>query len=61
MTKVKEPILVDKVFNDNDFLQIKSLFNDPKSFGFQEGFSRWVASDGDLPLLKQQGRQVVEA
>jgi len=23
MTKVKEPILVDKVFNDNDFLQIK--------------------------------------
>jgi hypothetical protein len=53
MTKVKDPVIVDKVFNDNDFLQIKSLFTNPKSFGFQEGFSRWAASDEDLPLLKQ--------
>lgn len=53
MTIVKDPVIVDPVFNDNDFNRIKGLFNDPKSFEFQQGFSRWVASDGKLPLLQQ--------
>lgn len=51
MTQVKEPMLVEPVFNDVDFNRLKSLFNDPKSFEFQEGFSRWVAADNRIPEL----------
>jgi hypothetical protein len=52
MTNVKEPMLVDSVFNKTDFDRIKELFKDPKSFNFQDGFSRWVAADNQLPLLQ---------
>ncbi len=49
---VKDPMLVNSVFNETDFLRLTSLFKDPKSFEFQDGFSRWVAADNRIPELQ---------
>ena len=47
----KPPIVVDSVFTEPDFIRLRSLFTNPKSFEFQNGFSRWVAADNRIPEL----------
>jgi hypothetical protein len=48
----KNPIVIKDLFNNNDFLNIKKLFNDVKSFSYEEGFSRWIAADSQIKELK---------
>lgn len=52
MPPVKDPQIVDLVFSNDKFESIRSLFNDVKSFEFQEGFSRYVAADNTITELK---------
>lgn len=54
MTKVKNPMKIHDVFSDEKFLELKSLFLEErvKSFEFQDGFSRYVIADNNLPELK---------
>jgi len=52
MHDIKDPVVLDSVFNDNDFNNIKSLFPDPKSGHYQEDLSRWVVSNAVLPELQ---------
>jgi len=59
MTKVKDPILLDQVFNENDFSRLKTLFQDPKSFEFQDGFSRWVIADNTMPMLQNYAYSLI--
>lgn len=51
MGKVKDPILVDTIFNEDDYARLIKLFSNPKSFEYQEGFSRYVAADNSISDL----------
>jgi hypothetical protein len=48
----KNPVVIKDLFNSNDFLNLGKLFNDVKSFSYEEGFSRWIVADGQIKELK---------
>lgn len=59
MIKIKEPKIIDQVFNSNDFEILKLLFKNVKSFEFQNGFSRYVAADNSITELKNYANMLI--
>jgi hypothetical protein len=56
---VKEPQLIQELFSEEDYESLKSLFSDPKSFEYQQGFSRYVIADNSLPDLNDFAKKLV--
>lgn len=50
---MKNPILLSGVLDKEDYAKLISSVSDPKSFDYQEGFSRYIASDSQLEILKE--------
>ena len=61
MTIIKDPQIISKVFSDEEFNNLKSLFTNDrvKSFEFQNGFSRFIISDNGMPELKQYSEKLI--
>lgn len=51
MPKVKEPKVITKLFSNEDFENLKKIFNNPKSFELQESLSRWIVSNSKITDL----------
>jgi hypothetical protein len=52
LVKVDDPKVISKVFSEEDYSSLTSLFKNPKSLEYQNGFSRYVVADNSLPDLK---------
>jgi hypothetical protein len=56
---MKDPIVLNNVLNDEDYQKILNSLSNPKSFEYQEGFSRYIVSDGSLPILKEISEKLI--
>jgi hypothetical protein len=45
---MKDPIVVNNLLNDKDFSDLLLSLRNPKSFGFDPGFSRYCIADNGL-------------
>lgn len=52
-------MMVDKVFDDEKYFKLRNLFIDPKSYTYQDGFSRWVANEDAVPKLKNYTNSLI--
>jgi hypothetical protein len=50
---IQNPILIENVLNQIDYDNLISSIPDPKSLEYQNGFSRYIASEKSLPILKE--------
>jgi hypothetical protein len=57
--KVKNPMTVDKVFDKEDFNNLKSLFNNYKSFEYQQGLSRYVVADNSISKMTEYSKKLI--
>lgn len=60
MGTVKEPRVIDQVFSIENYNSLVSLFSNPKSFEYQQGFSRYVVADNSIPELKDFANKLVD-
>jgi len=56
---MKDPVIIDNVLNIDDYNKLISLVDNPKSFEYQKGFSRYVVSDFQMPFLKELAEKLV--
>jgi hypothetical protein len=56
---MKEPQIVDNILSKEDYERLKAALANPKSFGFDPGFSRYCIGDGGLPILKELADKLV--
>lgn len=56
---MKNPILINDLLNTEDYKSLTSAISDPKRFEYQEGFSRYVVADNNLPLLQEIAEKLV--
>lgn len=57
---MKEPQLVENVLMHRDYLRLLESLNNPKSFEFDPGFSRYYVGDGVLPILGEIAEKLTE-
>jgi hypothetical protein len=50
---MKNPQLVNSLLSIEDYDRLIESLKNPKSFGFDPGFSRYCIGDRDLPILKE--------
>lgn len=58
---MKNPQLVDNLLTSEDYLQLLSSLDNPKSFEFDPGFSRYYVGDGVLPILGEIAEKITTA
>lgn len=56
---MKDPIIVDNVLGVDDFRNLRESVSSPKSFEYQEGFSRYIIADNRLPILKELAEKLI--
>lgn len=56
---MKDPLLINNILNEEDYNKLLSSVKNPKTFEYQEGFSRYVISDGSLPILKELAEKLI--
>ena len=56
---MKDPVLVSDVLSPEDYKIFISAVLNPKSFEYQEGFSRYVIDDKNLPLLAELANKLI--
>ena len=56
---MKEPLLVNDVLSPEDYKVLTNAVSNPKSFEYQEGFSRYVVADNNLPLLAELANKLI--
>jgi hypothetical protein len=56
---MKEPILIDSLLSPEDYTKLLEYLNNPKSFEFDPGFSRYCIGDGGLPILGELANKLV--
>ena len=57
---MKEPQLVNSLLNPEDYKRLLESLDNPKSFGFDPGFSRYCIGDGGLPILAELADKLTE-
>jgi len=57
---MNEPVLVNSLLSPEDYTRLLESLNNPKSFGFDPGFSRYCANDNDLPILGELAKSLVD-
>lgn len=50
---MKSPVIINDTLTKEDYERILKDISNPKRFHYQESFSRYVISDGELDLLKE--------
>lgn len=50
---MKDPILVDNLLSEEDYNRLLASVENPKSFEYSPGFSRYIVADNTIPLLKE--------
>lgn len=48
---MKDPVIIDSILSSDDYQKLLKSLDNPKSFGFDRGFSRYCIGDGGLPIL----------
>jgi len=56
---MKEPLLVNNVLSTEDYRRLIDAVSNPKSFEYQKGFSRYIVSDKNLPILKELSDKLI--
>ena len=56
---MKNPLLISDVLNTEDYENLINSVSNPKSFEYQEGFSRYVVADNTLPLLAELANKLI--
>lgn len=56
---MKEPLLVNDVLSPEDYKILTNAVSNPKSFEYQEGFSRYVVADNNLSLLAELANKLI--
>jgi hypothetical protein len=56
---MKDPLLVNDVLSPEDYAILTSAVLNPKSFEYQEGFSRYIIADNNLPLLTELANKLI--
>lgn len=60
MANIIDPVILKNIFNDKDFFNLKSLFeNKVASFERQSGLGRYVIADNSLPELKKYSEKLL--
>jgi hypothetical protein len=60
MINVKEPQKVDKVFDEEKYLNLKSLMQEnAKNFDYDPGFSRYTVGNGQIEMLQKYAYSLV--
>ena len=54
------PVLINNLLSSEDYLKLIDSLGNPKSFGFDPGFSRYCVGDGGLPILGELANKLVE-
>jgi hypothetical protein len=57
---MKEPQLINSLLNAEDYTRLLESLDNPKSFGFDPGFSRYCIGDFDLPILGELADKLVD-
>jgi hypothetical protein len=56
---MKDPLLVNDILIPEDYKMFINAVSNPKSFEYQEGFSRYVVADNNLPLLAELANKLI--
>ena len=56
---MKDPLLVNDILSPEDYAILTNAVSNPKSFEYQEGFSRYVVADNNLPLLAELANKLI--
>ena len=56
---MKQPLIIDNILNEEDYALLSNSVKSPKSFEYQEGFSRYVVADNTLPALKELADKLI--
>jgi hypothetical protein len=59
MSLIKDPAVLNNIFNENDFNDLKSLFSEYKSFEYQSGFSRYVVADNSISKMSEYANKLI--
>ena len=54
-----EPLLVNDVLDKEDYDRLRLALENPKSFEFSAGFSRYCIADNSLPILKELADKLI--
>ena len=57
---MKEPLIINNLLDSEDYLRLIESLKDPKSFGFDPGFSRYCIADNSLPILGELANKLTE-
>jgi len=55
---MKEPLIINDILNSEDYEKLSKEVSNPKSFEYQEGFSRYVVADNRLPFLAELAKKI---
>ena len=57
---MNSPVLVNSLLGPEDYKRLLESLENPKSFGFDPGFSRYCIGDVGLPILSELAKKVTE-
>jgi hypothetical protein len=58
---MKDPLIINDVLSTEDCTALAAAVLNPKSFEYQEGFSRYIISSHSLPLLGKLANKLIPA
>jgi hypothetical protein len=56
---MKDPLLIDSVLSNEDYSRLLNAVKNPKQFEYSSGFSRYIASEYNIPLLYELANKLV--
>jgi hypothetical protein len=57
---MKDPLLINNLLSDEDYSRLLLSLDNPKSFSFDRGFSRYCMGDNGLPILGELANKVTD-
>lgn len=56
---INPPKILDNLFDDKEYDNLKNSFLNYKNFSFQPGFSRYVVSDNSMQILSEYSQKLI--
>jgi hypothetical protein len=56
---MKDPIVINNILNEEDYQKLLKAVENPKQFEYDRGFSRYMASENKIPLLKELSDKLI--
>lgn len=57
---MKDPVVINNLLSLEEYERLMVYLNNPKSFGFDIGFSRYCIGDGNLPILRELANRLTQ-